>query len=151
MTLKEQIDKDLKIAMLSGDRTTVDTLRGLKSVVLYDEVAKGKKTEGIPDNEIISLFQKEAKKRQESADLYTTGGNEDRAKQELVEKAIIENYLPKGLSDEEMSTLVDGVLGEFDNPDMSKIGQIIALAKVRSGGSADGATLANLVKARLAK
>jgi len=151
MTLKEQIDKDLKIAMLSGDKTTVDTLRGLKSVILYDEVAKGKKAEGIPDNEIISLFQKEAKKRQESADLYTTGGNEERAKQELIEKTIIENYLPKGLSDQEMSTLVDSVLAEFENPDMSKMGQIIALAKERSGGSADGATLANLVKARLAK
>jgi len=151
MTLKEQIDKDLKIAMLSGDKTTVDTLRGLKSVVLYDEVAKGKKAEGIGDNEIISLFQKEAKKRQESADLYTTGGKVDRAKQELIEKGIIENYLPKGLSETEIGSLVDSVIGEFDNPDMSKMGQIIALAKVRSGGSADGATLATMVKARLGK
>jgi len=149
MTLKEQIDKDLKTAMLSGDKTTVETLRGLKSVILYDEVAKGKKTEGIPDNEIVSLLQKEAKKRQESADLYTTGGNDERAKQELSEKGIIENYLPKSLSDEDMNALVDNILGEFDNPDMSKMGQIIALAKERSGGSADGATLAAIVKARL--
>jgi len=151
MTLKEQIDKDLKTAMLSGDKTTVDTLRGLKSVILYDEVAKGRKIEGIADNEIVSLLQKEAKKRQESADLYVTGGNEDRAKQELVEKAIIENYLPKGLSEAETIALVNTVLGEFDNPDMSKMGQVIALAKERSGGTADGASLANIVRTRLAK
>ena len=149
MTLKEQIDKDLKTAMLSGDKTTVETLRGLKSVILYDEVAKGQKAEGISDNEIVSLLQKEAKKRQESADLYTTGGNDDRARQELSEKGIIENYLPKSLSEEEMNALVDSVIAELDNPDMSKMGQIISLAKERSGGSADGASLASIVKARL--
>ncbi len=151
MTLKEQIDKDLKVAMLSGDKTTVETLRGLKSVILYDEVAKGKKTEGISESEIISLLQKEVKKRQESADLYTSGGNADRAEQELTEKKIIENYLPKGLSETEINALVDSVISEFDNPDMSKMGQIIAQAKERSGGSADGATLASIVKARLNK
>jgi uncharacterized protein YqeY len=149
MTLKEQIDKDLKIAMLGGDKTTVDTLRGLKSVILYDEVAKGRKTEGLVDNEIISLLQKEAKKRQESVDLYITGGNEDRAKQELLEKGIIEKYLPKALSEADMNALVDTILEKFDNPDISKMGQIIALAKERSGGSADGATLAAIVKTRL--
>ena len=149
MTLKEQIDKDLKIAMLGGDKTAVDTLRGLKSVILYDEVAKGRKTEGLADNEVISLLQKEAKKRQESVDLYTTGGNEDRAKQELLEKGIIEKYLPKALSEADMNALVDTILEKFDNPDISKMGQIIALAKERSGGSADGATLAAIVKTRL--
>jgi hypothetical protein len=149
MTLKEQIDKDLKIAMLGGDKTTVDTLRGLKSVILYDEVAKGRKTEGLANNEIISLLQKEAKKRQESVDLYVTGGNEDRAKQELLEKGIIEKYLPKALSEADMNALVDTILEKFDNPDISKMGQIIALAKERSGGSADGATLAAIVKTRL--
>lgn len=149
MTLKEQLDKDLKTAMLSGDKTTVDTLRGLKSVILYDELAKGQKTEGISDNEIVSLFQKEVKKRQESADLYESGGSHDRAEQELAEKAIIENYLPKSLSEAEMTTLVDDILKEIDNPDINKMGQVIALAKQRSGGSADGATLAGIVKARL--
>jgi len=149
MNLKEKIDKDLKTAMLSGDKTTVDTLRGLKSVILYDEVAKGRREEGISEGEIISLLQKEAKKRQESADLYASGGNEERSKQELSEKAIIENYLPKSLSEEEMNALVDSVIAELDNPDMSKMGQIISLAKERSGGSADGASLASIVKARL--
>jgi uncharacterized protein YqeY len=151
MTLKEQIDKDLKTALLGGNKTTVDTLRGLKSVILYDELAKGQRTEGISENEIISLLQKEAKKRQESADLYKSGGNEERAKQELSEKSIIENYLPKSLSEEEIRSLVDSILGEVDEPNMGKMGQIIALAKERSGGSADGATLAGIVKDRLSQ
>jgi uncharacterized protein YqeY len=149
MTLKERLDKDLKTAMLAGDKTKVETLRGLKSVILYDEVAKSKKEEGLSDPEVISILQKEAKKRQESADLYQTGGNASRSEQELFEKSIIEEYLPKGLSEEETNKLIDKILTDLGNPDITKMGQIISLAKEQSGGTADGATLARLVKERL--
>lgn len=70
MTISEQIDADLKQAMLAGDKTLVTTLRGLKSVILYEEVAKGLRDTGLDDDAVITLFSKEAKKRQESADLY---------------------------------------------------------------------------------
>lgn len=75
--LKQKIEQDIKTAMLAGDKTLVMTLRGLKSAILYIEVAQGIRDTGLPDAEVIDLLAKEAKKRQESADLYKQGGNQE--------------------------------------------------------------------------
>jgi uncharacterized protein YqeY len=72
---KQQIDADLKTAMLAGDKTLVTTLRGLKSAILYVEVAENAREKGLPEDAVVAILQKEAKKRQESADLYLQGGN----------------------------------------------------------------------------
>ncbi|MET0779310.1 MAG: GatB/YqeY domain-containing protein, partial [Candidatus Saccharimonadales bacterium] len=88
--LKQRIDQDLKVALLGGNKVLATTLRGLKSVILYAEVAKGVRDEGLGDDEIITLLAKEAKKRQESADLYEQGGSPERARLELDEKTVIE-------------------------------------------------------------
>src|SRR6185369_11783185 len=98
--LKVRIDQDLKTALLAGDKTLATTLRGLKSAILYVEVAKGVRDEGLSDEEIVTLLAKEAKKRQESADLYVQGGSQERADAELAEKKAIEVYLPQQLSDD---------------------------------------------------
>src|SRR5437879_2903064 len=95
MSLKQQIDKDIKTEMLAGEKTLVTTLRGLKSVILYAEVATGSRDKGLSDQEIVELLAKEAKKRQESAELYQKGGSQDRAEAELAEKQVIERYLPQ--------------------------------------------------------
>src|ERR1044072_4362165 len=107
--LKERLDQDLKKALLAGDKVLATTIRGLKSVVLYAEVAKGAREQGLSDEEIIGLFAKEAKKRQESADLYRQGGSPERADAELAEKKVIEGYLPAQMSDDELSAVIDGV------------------------------------------
>lgn len=73
--LKQRIDQDLKQALLGGDKVLATTLRGLKSVILYAEVAKGVREQGLDDEEILRLLAKEAKKRQESADLFTHRSN----------------------------------------------------------------------------
>ncbi len=91
MGLKQQIDADLKTAMLAGDKVLVTTLRGLKSVILNVEVAEGSRETGLADDKIISLLQKEAKKRQESADLYLQGGSVERQQAELAEKWSLKN------------------------------------------------------------
>ena len=111
--LKAHLDQDLKTALLAGDKTLATTIRGLKSVILYEEVAKGARDQGLSDDAIVVLFAKEAKKRQESADLYTQGGNGERAAAELAEKMVIEGYLPKQLSDEELTMLVDATVAEM--------------------------------------
>lgn len=147
--LKQRIEQDLKTAMLGGDKQTVATLRGLKSVILYAEVAKGVRDEGLGDEEITALLVKEAKKRQESADLYKKGGSADRAENELAEKTIIEAYLPKQLSDNELRKIVDGVINSESQPSMQNIGQIIAKVKQETKGAADGARIAQFVKERL--
>jgi uncharacterized protein YqeY len=149
--LKSRIDQDLKTALLAGDKVLVTTLRGLKSVILYAEVAKGAREVGLSDEEIVALFSKEAKKRQESADLYTQGGNAEKAAAELTEKQVIEAYLPSQLSDEELSTIIDDSIQEINASDLSQMGQVIALAKQKTAGRADGSRIAQAVKEKLQK
>ena len=100
MGLRQQLDDDVKAALLGGDKLRVDTLRGLKTVILYADVAtKSRDTGGIDDDAIEALLFKEAKKRQESADLYVQGGNQTMADKEMAEKALIETYLPAQLDE----------------------------------------------------
>jgi uncharacterized protein YqeY len=148
--LKTRIDQDLKTALLAGDKTLVTTLRGLKSVILYEEVAKGVRDEGLSDEQIVPLLAKEAKKRQESADLYKQGGSEERASAELAEKVVIENYLPKQLSDEELGVIVDEAIASQEASGPQAMGQVIGSVKQHTAGQADGGRIAAMVKERLA-
>ncbi len=148
--IRQQIDDDLKAAMLGGDSVRVETLRGLKSVILYADVAaKKRESGGVPDEEVMSLLAKEAKKRQESADLYIRGGSQERADKELTEKTIIEGYLPEQLSDEELGKLIDAAIAEQNAEGMQAMGKVIGAVKAQAGSSADGAKVAQLVKERL--
>lgn len=149
MSIKQQIDQDIKQAMLAGDKTLTTTLRGLKSAVLYVEVANGSRDQGLSDEEIIDLLTKEAKKRQESADMYTQGGRPEKAQAELTEKRVIEKYLPAQLSDQELASLVTSIIEELDASGPQALGQVIAETKKRTGGQADGGRIAALVKGRL--
>ncbi len=147
--LKQRIEQDLKQALLAGDKARVTTLRGLKSVILDAEIAKGVRATGLDDKSIVVLLSKEAKKRQESADIYQKGGYKDRANLELAEKAIIEKYLPKQLSDAELVRVVDEVVGEANASGLQAMGQVIGRVKQKVAGQADGARIADLVKQRL--
>ncbi len=148
MTLKQTIDQDLKQAMLAGDKTLTETLRGLKSAILYVEVAANKRDTGLTDDEVTVVMHKEAKKRQESADLYKQGGNQERASSELNEKVAIEKYLPEKISDTELDKFIDESINEIGK-DSQKMGQIIGAVKQKTGATADGATIARLVKEKL--
>lgn len=149
MSIKSDIDADLKAAMLAGDKTLATTLRGLKSVILYEEVAKGARENGIDDDAIIALFAKEAKKRQESADLYLKGGSNDKADAELQEKAVIQKYLPTQISDDELLSIVDEAITSAGATSIQQMGQVIGIVKAKAGPSADGARIAQLVKEKL--
>lgn len=144
--LEQQLESDLKQAMLAGDTELVTTLRTLKSVILNKKVADGTREVAMADDDVIGLLSKEAKKRQESADLYHQGGRPELAEKELAEKAIIEKYLPESLSEEELGKLVDQAISGLENPNL---GQVIGQVKVKAGAGADGALIAKLVKERL--
>ncbi len=148
-SLKQQIDQDLKAAMLSGEKQLVTTLRGLKSAILYVEVAKGQRDNGLADNEIIEVFNKEAKKRQESADLYAQGHDQVRADAELAEKAVIEKYLPAAMGETELIRLIEKAEAQLGQVSRQNMGQIIGWVKSESKGAADGGQVANLIKSRL--
>lgn len=147
--LKQRLDQDLKRALLAGDKTLATTLRGLKSAILYVEVAQGVRDTGLPDDEIITLLTKEAKKRQESADLYQQGGSAERADAELAEKKVIEGYLPQQLSDDELRAIVDSVVADTQASSMQDMGKVIAGVKAKAGPAADGARIATMVKESL--
>jgi len=149
--LKARIDQDLKKALLAGDKVLTMTLRGLKSVILYAEVASGSREKGLGDDEIIMLLAKEAKKRQESAELYSKGGNEERAAAELSEKKVIESYLPTQLSDDELIKLIQESITELGLSGPSAMGQVIGMVKQKAAGQADGARIAQFVKQTLSE
>jgi uncharacterized protein len=145
--LKERLQRDLKAALLGGDKFRTEVLRGLKSAILYEEVAKGERETGLSDEAVQVVFAREAKKRTESAEIYQKAGEAARAQTELAERAIIEAYLPKQLSDEELGSAVDEVIAMLGaNP---QLGPVIGAVKQRVGQAADGARIAAVVKARL--
>ena len=147
--IKQKLQDDVKAAMLAGDSLRLETLRGLKSVILYAEVAAGKREEGLTDDEILALFSKEAKKRQESAELYIQGGAQEKADKELAEKAIIEAYLPAQLSEAELAAIIDEVLNEVKPAGLQQMGQVMGQVKSKVGNTADGSLIAKLVKEKL--
>lgn len=136
--------------MLGGDKDRVSVLRAIKSAILYAEVANGsRESGGLQDAAILAILQKESKKRQESADLYVQGGNQEKADAELSEKAIIEEYLPAQLGEDDIARLVDEVAAENGAITKETMGAAIAAVKAKSGGAADGATVARLVRERI--
>lgn len=147
--LEQRIEQDLKKALLAGDKQQVTTLRGLKSVLLYAKVAAGKRESGLSDDEVLALLSKEAKKRQESADLYVQGGSQERAEAELAEKALIEQYLPARLSDEEVIGLIDEVITSIGAQGPQDMGKVIGAVRAEIGAAADGAQIARLAKERM--
>lgn len=143
--------QDLKTALLAGDAEKVSVLRSIKSAITYVEVAKGVKGSGLSEPEILEVISREAKKRQESADLFTKGGATERANKEIREKAIIDEYLPAALSNGEINELVDQAIGELGELTPQTMGRVIGRVKELSKGAADGSVIAGLVKERIGR
>ena len=149
MTIEEQLEQDIKTAMLAGDSTKTTTLRGLKAALLNVKVASGKRESGLSDEEVLPILSKEAKKRQESADLYVQGGNQAKSDAELAEKALIETYLPAQLSEAEVEKLVDEAIAQTGASGPQAMGQVIGQVKAKTGATADGSLIARIAKEKL--
>lgn len=144
--LKDRINADLKTAMLARDEFRTTTLRGLKAVILNEEVAKGLRDEGLSDEVTEQLLAKEAKKRTEAAELFDKGGNQASAEKERAEKVLIDAYLPEQLSEDAIQSIVNDVVADLQPEGMKDMGRVISAVKAKTGNSADGATVAKLVK-----
>lgn len=151
MSLKAQIENDMKAALLSGNRFEVDTLRGLKAAILNEEVAAGKRDAGLSDTETEVIVAREIKKRRESAKLYRDNGRDDLAEPEEQEIAVLEKYLPEQLSEDELRELVSSKIAELGATGPQDMGKVIGAVKTQAGSTADGATLARLTKELLTK
>ncbi len=145
--LKKQIEQDLKQALLNGDKLRTEVLRGLKSAILYEEVAKHLRDTGLDDGAILMVIKHEAKKRAESAELYEKAGANDRAQAERTEQAILNAYLPAQLTDEALTTIVEDALAQLG--DSAGMGQVIGVVRQKVGAQADGGRIAAIVKNKL--
>ena len=143
--LKEQINADLKTAMLARNAFETTVLRGLKASILDEEVKLGKREEGLNNDEIETLVAREVKKRKEAASLL----DEERAKNELKEAEILSKYLPEMLSEDEIRLAVREEIAKLEEKSPKFMGQIIGGLKAKFGTSVDGAILAKIVKEEL--
>jgi len=146
VALKEQINSDLKAALLGGDRFTGEVLRGLKSVILDEEVKQNKREEGLDDTTIEQLIAREIKKRHDSASQYEAAGRPELSETELKEAAVITAYLPAQASEEDILAVIKKTISELNVTNMAGMGQVIGTVKAELGNSADGSTIARLVK-----
>jgi uncharacterized protein YqeY len=147
--LEQQIEQDLKAALLAGDKDKVTVLRGIKAALLNVKVAEGKRDSGLSDEEVLTVLSKQSKQRQESADLYRQGGGESRALQEEAEKEIIDAYLPKQLDEAEIVKMIEEAIQQIGATGIQAMGQVIGQVKGKAGPAADGAVIARLTKERL--
>ena len=149
MSLKVRLETDLKAAMIARDSFLSDVLKGLKSAIQNQEIATGKREEGLADNDVESLFAKEAKKRDEAAVLYEQGGNQEMADKERAEKEIIAKYLPEQLSEDDIKQLVTDAIAATGATEVKDLGKVIGMVKSKAGNGADGAVVARIAKEQL--
>ncbi|MGV9002332.1 MAG: GatB/YqeY domain-containing protein [Candidatus Saccharimonadaceae bacterium] len=149
MALKSQIETDLKTALLGGDRFRTEVLRGLKAVVLNEEVAKGQRDEGLSDAVIEQLLAREVKKRLDSAQQYEAANRPELVEAERNEAKVIEGYLPEQLSEADIKKAVDETIAALGVSGPQAMGQVIGAVKGKLGNTADGSTIARLTKEAL--
>ena len=142
MSLIDKITADLKVAMLARDEFTTTTLRGLKSAVLYEEVATGKRDEGLTDEEIQAVVAREVKKRDDAIKVYVAAGEDERAKKEDQEYKILMKYLPEQLSYEDLKNVIGDIIVE-NNFEQKDMGKIIGATKAKVGLTANGEMIVN--------
>lgn len=135
--------------MLNGDHFRVETLRGIKAVILNEEVAQGKRDDGIDDSVVEQLIAREVKKRNESASIYDGADRSELAEKERDEAKILCEYLPEQLSEDDIKTVVKRVVDETGVSGPSAMGQVISAVKKELGNTADGAVIAQIVKSEL--
>lgn len=149
MSLRQQIDNDIKTAMLAKNKEELTALRSVKSLILLAETEKGSSGEISLDVE-NKLLMKAAKQRKESAEIFQKEGREDLAKKELFELEVIGRYLPKQLSEEEVSAELKKIIEQVGAKGPQDMGKVMGIATKQLAGKADGKLISEIVKKLLA-
>lgn len=145
-SLKEQIVAEMKSAMKAGEKERLGTIRLILSAVKQIEVDT--RTE-LTDQDLIGILDKMAKQRRESIDLFEQAGRNDLADKEKSELAIIADYLPQALSDDEVSQLIEQAVSQTSASSMKDMGAVMAILKPQMQGRADMSQVSKLIKAKL--
>ncbi len=144
-TLFDTISADIKTAMLAREKVTLEALRGIKKEFLEAKTAKG--SDGTLSDELaVSIIQKMMKQRKDSAQIYATQGRQDLADNELAEASVIERYLPDQLSDDELETIVLGIIAQVGAKGPQDMGKVMGVATKQLAGKAEGRMISEKVK-----
>ena len=149
MGLKEKLQADLTDAIRSRNEVVSGTVRMLLAAITNEEVA-GKSAKVLTDAEIITVLSREAKKRREAVEAYTQAKRDDLAGKEKAEAAVIANYLPEQLSEDEIKKLIADAIAETDAKGPAGMGLVMKVLQPKIAGKADGGVVSGLVKAALA-
>jgi uncharacterized protein YqeY len=150
MGLKEKLQADLTDAIRSRNEVVSGTVRMLLAAITNEEVA-GKAAKVLTDAEIVSVLSREAKKRREAVEAYTQAKRDDLAGKEKAEAAVIANYLPEQLSEDEIKKLIADAIAETDAKGPAGMGLVMKVLQPKIAGKADGGVVSGLVKAALAQ
>ncbi len=149
MNLFEQIGEDIKAAMKARDKVRLDTLRNIKKVFLEAKTAPGA-NDTLTDADALKIISKLAKQGKETAATYTQAGRQDLADAELAQVQVIEGYLPKQLSQEEIEAEVKAIIANLGATSMKDMGKVMGTASKQLAGKADGRLISDIVKKLLA-
>jgi uncharacterized protein YqeY len=143
MSLQQRVTDELKSSMLARQTVRTGTLRMLKAALGYAQIEK--KTETLPDADVMAVIQREAKKRRDAMDEFEKGGRAEMAANEKAELEVLSEFLPKALSAEELESLVRGVITEIGAASKKDMGAVMKAAQAKIDGRADGKSVSALV------
>lgn len=149
MNLFDQVSNDIKSAMLAKDKERLEALRGIKKEFLEAKTAKGADGE-LTDDMAMKILAKMVKQRKESAQIYTEQNRPDLAEPELAEAAVIETYLPKQMTEEELTEALKAIIAQVGATTPQEMGKVMGVATKQLAGRADGRAISAKVKELLA-
>ena len=149
MVLFEKVSKDIVAAMKAKDKVTLEALRNIKKVFIEAKTAPGA-NDTLDDAAALKILQKLAKQGHDSADLYTQQNRPDLAEAEMAQVKVIESYLPKALSAEEIEAAVKEIIAQTGATSIKDMGKVMGLASKQLAGKADGKAISDVVKKLLA-
>ena len=149
MELFEKVSKDIVAAMKAKDKITLEALRNIKKVFIEAKTAPGA-NDTLDDAAALKILQKLAKQGHDSADLYTQQNRHDLAAAEMAQVKVIESYLPKALSAEEIEAAVKEIIAQTGATSIKEMGKVMGVASKQLAGKADGKAISDVVKKLLA-
>ena len=147
MRLEEKIQQDIKAAMLAKERDKLESLRAIKAAILLAKTADG--SESVADDALVKIIQKLVKQRKETAVIYKEQNRPELAEKELMEASYMEVYLPKQLSEEELTAEIKKIIAEVGATSAKEMGKVMGVASKALAGKADGRAISTIVKSLL--
>ena len=148
MTLEQQIQEDIKAAMRAKDAVALAARRAVKNEILLFKTSEGG-AKDVTDADVLKMIQKLIKQRKETAQVYTDNNRPELAENELAEATVMERYLPKQLSSEELEARIREIVAEVGATSIRDMGKVMGVASKRLAGVADGRAISAAVKALL--